>query len=351
MGKSSQVAMDPDSSSDRITARVGSRTKKAKIVFDPSDHHVPRKRNRRGENDTAVTTTGPSKSETSRTTTPLSSSPTEGGSSYDSHTSAATSTLPIITASHRSGTTTPGTSCRLCQKCGQKGPGRIPRKPPTTPWTCSACLLPKTDSKTSGNKQVKSKNQTKSVRHRTSEESDNINDGEEENEEQGEEEEEEEKEEDNKQQHDFAGFSETELGGHGNANDVTAEERLYPPVKQDPSADSDGGDLADTTAPSKSTKSTFKVDHNNDEGRDESVKDIRYWTCDDVCRFFGRHCQAWGDLFHEQEIDGASLLLMRKGDVLTRFGLKLGPAMELYQRIVALQNGDRDIVDVRLTWI
>ncbi|XP_052897123.1 bromodomain-containing protein DDB_G0278469 [Anopheles moucheti] len=348
MGKSSQVAMDPDSSSDRITARVGSRTKKAKIVFDPSDHHVPRKRNRRGENDIAVTTTGLSKSETSRTPTPLSSSFAEAGSSYNSHTSAANSTVPIVTASHRSATTTPGTSCRLCQKCGQKGPGRIPRKTPITPWTCSACALLKTDSKTSGNKQGKSKNQTKSVRRRTSEEADNMNDEEEEDEEpEEEEEEEEEREEDNKQQHDFAGFSETELGGHGNVNDVTADERLYAPIKQDPSADSDGGALADTIATRKTTKSSLKADYSNDE----SVKDIRYWSCDDVCRFFGRHCKAWGDLFHEQEIDGASLLLMRKGDVLTRFGLKLGPAMELYQRIVALQNGDRDIVDVRLTWI
>ncbi|XP_049278427.1 nucleolin [Anopheles funestus] len=348
MGKSSQIAMDPDSSSDRITARVGSRTKKAKIVFDPSDHHVPRKRNRRGENDSA--STGTAKLEPSRTTTPLSSSSTEG-TNYNSHTPATSSTVPAVTVGHRG--TASGTLCRLCQKCGRNGPGRMPRKTPLTPWTCSACLFPKTDSKAAGNKQGHPKSHTKSVRDRTAEEFDNINDEEKEEEEQEEDEEddeEEEEEEDNKQQHDFAGFSETELCGHGNVNDAKPDERIYVPIKPDPNADSDG-DVADTIAPSKSNKSAIKTDHSNDDEGDESAKDIRYWSCDDVCRFFSRHCRAWGDLFHEQEIDGASLLLMRKGDVLSRFGLKLGPAMELYQRIVALQNGDRDIVDVRLTWI
>uniref|UniRef100_A0A182MK62 SAM domain-containing protein n=1 Tax=Anopheles culicifacies TaxID=139723 RepID=A0A182MK62_9DIPT len=338
MGKSSQVAMDPDSSSDRITARVGSRTKKAKIVFDPSDHHVPRKRNRRGENDAPIT--GTPKSESSRTTTPLSSSSSAEGSSYNSHTSAATPTIPTTTVGHRG--TIPATACRLCQKCGRNGPGRMPRKTPITPWTCSTCLIPKTDSKEAGNKQIRSKNLTKSVRNRSAEETD-INDREDDQEEDGDEDDEEE-EEDNKQQHDFAGFSETELGGHGNVNDVTADERVYVPIKSDPNADSDG-DLPDGNAPSKTIRSAIKTDHSNDEEENESTKDIRFWSCDDVCRFFSRHCKAWGDLFHEQEIDGASLLLMRKGDVLTRFGLKLGPAMELYQRIVALQNGDRDIVD------
>lgn len=52
-----------------------------------------------------------------------------------------------------------------------------------------------------------------------------------------------------------------------------------------------------------------------------------------------------------KEIDGASLLLLQRNDVLSRFGLKLGPAMELYQRIVALQSGESETVDVRLTWM
>ncbi|XP_050078094.1 sterile alpha motif domain-containing protein 1 [Anopheles maculipalpis] len=335
MGKSSQVAMDHDSSSDRITARVGSRQKKAKIVFDPSDHHVPRKRNRRGEHEPTAGT-GTPKSEPTQTATTLSSSSNEGSTSKN-HSSATTS------VGGQRGTTATAALCRTCQKCGRSGPGRMPRKSPITPWTCSSCLILKTGSSKAGsgaNKTGQSKMQSKSSRDRTSEEeaaSDEAND----------EEEEEEEEEDNKRQHDFAGFSETELGGHEKVNDVKVDQKLY---VREPHENKDG---VQNKSNEPVVAATIKRTDSHDDGdeRDGSAKDVRYWSCNDVCRFFSRHCKSWGDLFHEQEIDGASLLLMRKGDVLSRFGLKLGPAMELYQRIVALQNGDRDIVDVRLTWI
>lgn len=257
----------------------------------------------------------------------------------------------------------------------------MPRKTPTTAWTCSACLVNKTESKTvsatTTTKQQaqaeKRTNKPRSGRGTTEEEEedDDIHDAQEE---------EDLDEEDNKQQHDFAGFSEMELGGHvGNVNTALTDERLSVPIKHELSTDSDDGqtsELHKRTSAGPATKGGQSDD--DEEGTDESRKDIRYWTCDDVCRFFSKHCKAWGDIFQEQvrrlaaaadqkgnaklnptsvpvyvlqEIDGPSLLLMRKTDVLSRFGLKLGPAMELYQRIVALQNGDRDLVDVRLTWI
>lgn len=345
MGKSSQVAMDHDSSGDRITARVGSRTKKAKIVFDPSDHHVPRKRNRRGENEP---TTGPGtpKSEPTRTATPLSSSSNEG-SSYNNHSSAASA----LTVGGQRGATATTTSCRACQKCGRSGPGRMPRKSPIAPWTCSGCLIPKTASKARsvGSKQGQPKMQSKSTRDRTPEEEEEEEEADEMNDElEEEEEQEEEEEEDNKQQHDFAGFSETELGGHGKVNDVTVEQKSY---VREPHEDIAGARHKSNKPAATSAEVAIRRTNSREEEGDVSAKDVRYWSCDDVCRFFSRHCKSWGDLFHEQEIDGASLLLMRKCDVLSRFGLKLGPAMELYQRIVALQNGDRETVDVRLTWI
>jgi len=42
--------------------------------------------------------------------------------------------------------------------------------------------------------------------------------------------------------------------------------------------------------------------------------------------------------FISQEIDGPSLLLMRRNDVLTALGLKLGPALKIYQKIMRLQQ-------------
>uniref|UniRef100_A0AAG5DY40 SAM domain-containing protein n=1 Tax=Anopheles atroparvus TaxID=41427 RepID=A0AAG5DY40_ANOAO len=307
MGKSSQTAADHDGSSDRITARVGSRTKKAKVVFDPSDHHVPRKRNRRGENDLPTATTP--KAEPNRTATPSSSSSNDGGNNN------------VSTPSGGHHGATPSPSYRICMICRKNGPGRMPRKSIPAPWTCPSCLWDKESEK--GNKSHhKIQEQSSTPQTSTSRVAE---------------------EEDNKQQHDFAGFSETELSGHGN-DDTPENECLSIPIKTEP--DPESGD--------DRRRSSDHIKHNQ-EKPDKSIekyeKDIRYWSCDDVCRYFSQHCQDWGDLFQEQEIDGPSLLLMRRGDVLSRFGLKLGPAMELYQRIVALQNGDRDIVDVRLTWI
>lgn len=306
MGKSTQNPIDQDGGSDRITARVGSRTKKAKVVFDPSDHHVPRKRNRRSETDFPAATTP--KSEPIRTATPSSSSSTDGGSNN-------VSTSP--------GGVTPTGTYRFCMVCGKNGPGRMPRKTAIAPWTCPGCLLDKETEKP--NKSHDKHHQEQSPMQQTS--SDRGFE-----------------EEDTKQQQDFAGFSETELSGHGN-DEAPDNECLSANIKEEE---------PDPERVDEYRRSSDRIvckQEKSDRIIAKEEKEIRFWSCDDVCRYFSRHCQDWGDLFQEQEIDGPSLLLMQKGDVLSRFGLKLGPAMELYQRIVALQNGDREIVDVRLTWI
>ncbi|KAK2145445.1 hypothetical protein LSH36_681g02022, partial [Paralvinella palmiformis] len=63
------------------------------------------------------------------------------------------------------------------------------------------------------------------------------------------------------------------------------------------------------------------------------------WTIDDVVRFFeelGFKEQAI--VFREQEIDGKSLLLMKRSDVLTGLSLKLGPALKIYAHVQRLQT-------------
>ncbi|XP_052867846.1 sterile alpha motif domain-containing protein 1 [Anopheles cruzii] len=321
MGKApQQLAVDHGSNAgDRITARVGSRPKKAKIVFDPSDHHVPRKRNRRGEPDPRTVTTP--KSEPQRTTTPSSSSSTDGPQSASTK------------GTERPSAVQATTKYRHCRICGKNGPGRLPRKSHVSPWTCPGCVHANLKAG-SANKQIPRPHTlgrpvgTKRVKT----------------------------EEDTVQQHDFAGFSETELSNPG--SDVTAREAsnvnmrlLTSNVKVEPDeGDETGGD--DVGDDDGSAYSLSPCKREADELPSANCKkEIRLWTCNDVCSYFGQHCPAWGDLFLEQEIDGASLLLLQRSDVLSRFGLKLGPAMELYQLIVALQSGDTETVDVRLTWI
>ncbi|XP_050400623.1 histone acetyltransferase KAT6B [Patella vulgata] len=67
--------------------------------------------------------------------------------------------------------------------------------------------------------------------------------------------------------------------------------------------------------------------------------DASDWTIDQVVQFF----QSLGysdqvECFKDQEIDGKSLLLMKRVDVLTGLSLKLGPALKIYQHIQGLQT-------------
>uniref|UniRef100_A0A2M4BTP2 SAM domain-containing protein n=1 Tax=Anopheles marajoara TaxID=58244 RepID=A0A2M4BTP2_9DIPT len=329
MGKAAQQ-LTIDHGKDGITARVGSRTKKAKIVFDPSDHHVPRKRNRRGDADSLTTVTTP-KSEPIRTATPSSSSSTDG---------AHNSTTPSKVSAGRPTTISqPHAAFRHCRICGKNGPGRLPRNSLLTPWTCRSCLgkkQPQTaptsvhKTKPGKPKRIKQEDETSTV-----------------------------------QQQDFAGFSEKEISHHVDEIDqseakaenidrrsLSGAKMKVEIMEEDEEASDDERDMLGDGGGSGSYGSFGLCKEESSQPTTPTVyKEIRLWTCDDVSSYFSRYRQSWGELFLEQEIDGASLLLLQRNDVLSRFGLKLGPAMELYQRIVALQSGECETVDVRLTWM
>ncbi|XP_035227084.1 histone acetyltransferase KAT6B-like isoform X1 [Stegodyphus dumicola] len=69
-----------------------------------------------------------------------------------------------------------------------------------------------------------------------------------------------------------------------------------------------------------------------------SVPMAKKWTIENVEAFFkyiGFEDEA--PAFREQEIDGLSLLLMKRNDVITGLGLKLGPAVKIYKHIRNLQ--------------
>lgn len=63
------------------------------------------------------------------------------------------------------------------------------------------------------------------------------------------------------------------------------------------------------------------------------------WSPQDVFEFvqglgFTKEAKA----FYEQEIDGQALLLLKRSDVLSRLSLRLGPALKLHRRILAVQT-------------
>ncbi|EEC11096.1 hypothetical protein IscW_ISCW008320 [Ixodes scapularis] len=72
----------------------------------------------------------------------------------------------------------------------------------------------------------------------------------------------------------------------------------------------------------------------------DTIPDAKCWSIDEVEKFLvhvGFPEQA--SAFREQEIDGRSLLLLKRSDVLTGLSIKLGPALKIYNHIKRLQTG------------
>ncbi|XP_056645491.1 uncharacterized protein LOC130450848 [Diorhabda sublineata] len=99
---------------------------------------------------------------------------------------------------------------------------------------------------------------------------------------------------------------------------------------------------ADAQSDSQSNK-----EDDEDENIDTSIPDATHWSADEVYEYFAQYFPEEAKIFKEQEIDGRSLLLLKRIDVLTNLNLKLGPALKIYKHVVKLQVR-RD--DPKLYW-
>ncbi|CAG9863567.1 unnamed protein product [Phyllotreta striolata] len=100
-------------------------------------------------------------------------------------------------------------------------------------------------------------------------------------------------------------------------------------------------------ADARSDSQSLKEDYEEDN-IDPSIPDATHWTVEEVYQYFYRYFPEEAEIFKEQEIDGRSLLLLKRLDVLTNLNLRLGPALKIYKHIVKLQVR-RD--DPRLYWL
>lgn len=95
----------------------------------------------------------------------------------------------------------------------------------------------------------------------------------------------------------------------------------------------------------KKAKQLFKTSANPNPNFD-TVPDCAKWNCQQVFDYFNQFFPNEAQIFKEQEIDGASLLLMTRTDMF-KFNLKLGPALNIYRHVVMLQTRS---YDPRQTW-
>ncbi|XP_041861691.1 sterile alpha motif domain containing 1a isoform X1 [Melanotaenia boesemani] len=90
-----------------------------------------------------------------------------------------------------------------------------------------------------------------------------------------------------------------------------------------------------TTAAEDSFLNGSKADDEVSVKKEKMSQNLLQWTVADVASYFsaaGFPEQAMA--FRTQEIDGKSLLLMQRSDVLTGLSIRLGPALKIYERHV-----------------
>ncbi|XP_039500034.1 histone-lysine N-methyltransferase 2D [Drosophila santomea] len=75
---------------------------------------------------------------------------------------------------------------------------------------------------------------------------------------------------------------------------------------------------------------------------------VSSWSVEQVVHFVAKHYPKEANVFRYQDIDGASLLLLTRQDVMNGFGLKLGPALRVFELVMSLQSRSDD---VRLAWL
>ncbi|XP_063218102.1 sterile alpha motif domain-containing protein 13 [Bacillus rossius redtenbacheri] len=76
----------------------------------------------------------------------------------------------------------------------------------------------------------------------------------------------------------------------------------------------------------------------DDDEIDDSVPDASCWSVDQVYRYLSdQGFPEEAAILRHHGIDGPSLLLMKRDDVLIELSLKLGPALKLYKQVKKLQ--------------
>ncbi|XP_024936758.1 uncharacterized protein LOC107263589 isoform X2 [Cephus cinctus] len=105
--------------------------------------------------------------------------------------------------------------------------------------------------------------------------------------------------------------------------------------------------LSPQVSPARGSSDQMEDDSPRD-GIDPNIPDASDWTSDQVYQYFARLFPKEAEVFRQQDIDGHSLLLMKRSDVLTGLDLLLGPALKIYRHVLKLQVR-RD--DPRMYWL
>ncbi|XP_055843784.1 polyhomeotic-like protein 2 [Episyrphus balteatus] len=69
---------------------------------------------------------------------------------------------------------------------------------------------------------------------------------------------------------------------------------------------------------------------------------VKNWSASQVTEYFTKFFPNEADIFNDQDIDGQSLLLLKRSDVVNRLAIKLGPALRIYNLVLKIQSVSSD---------
>lgn len=80
---------------------------------------------------------------------------------------------------------------------------------------------------------------------------------------------------------------------------------------------------------------------------DTSIPNATKWSSDQVYKYFKNKFPRHAHVFKDHEIDGPSLYLLKRGDIIKGFNLKIGPALKIYGHVQEIQLNRKDLT---LSW-
>lgn len=89
-----------------------------------------------------------------------------------------------------------------------------------------------------------------------------------------------------------------------------------------------------TPVKSSATNICYSPNENFD---DNDIPDVKEWSVEQVYEYFSKHFPKEAHVFKDEEIDGRSLLLLKRSDVVKKLPIKLGPSLRIYSLILKIQ--------------
>ncbi|KAJ6626768.1 Sterile alpha motif domain-containing protein 13 [Pseudolycoriella hygida] len=93
--------------------------------------------------------------------------------------------------------------------------------------------------------------------------------------------------------------------------------------------------------PAQSTHRS-SIDNRNTINDDSPIVDASEWSTEQVFKYFQKLFPKQAHVFRDHDIDGPSLYLLKRSDIVKGFNINIGPAVKIYSHVLKLQTKCND---------